>query len=364
MPEYLAKSPLRILTVLGARPQFIKAAPVRKCLLEAGHHEFLVHTGQHYDHNMSKIFFEEMEIRPSDVNLEVGSATHGKQTAEMLIRLEEIMQERHYDCVLVYGDTNSTLAGALAACKLRRPIAHIEAGLRSYNRAMPEEHNRVITDHCADFLFCPTSTAVNNLLREGITENVFLVGDTMFDAVQQFRKIAEKRSSILSDLNLRPKTYLLATIHRPGNTDELGNLRNILDALFGIGETVVFPVHPRTREKIKELNFSPNSNIKMIEPVGYLDLLALQENAKMVVTDSGGMQKEAYFLGVPCVTLRSETEWIETVEAGWNRLVGSDPDKILSAVRKNDWPSNASPTLFGDGHAAQKIVSTLTEILS
>jgi UDP-N-acetylglucosamine 2-epimerase len=236
---------------------------------------------------------------------------------------------------LVYGDTNSTLAGALAAVKLQIPVAHIEAGLRSFNREMPEEHNRVVADHCSDLLFCPTQTAVDNLAREGITAGVHLVGDTMYDAALQFAAIARNRSTILNDLKLEPKGYLLSTIHRP-NTDIPENLQNILSALAEIGEVMVFPVHPRTRKKITELEapFQHGlSNIKMVEPVGYLDMLVLQENARLILTDSGGMQKEAYFFGVPCITLRPETEWVETVESGWNVLAGSDTESIPGCLR-------------------------------
>ena len=357
-----------IFTVLGARPQFIKAAPVSKALREAGIQEFLVHTGQHYDHQMSQVFFDEMGIPEPDVNLGVGSGNHGWQTGQMLAGIEELLLQEKPDYVLVYGDTNSTLAGALAAVKLHIPVAHVEAGLRSFNRAMPEEHNRVLTDHCADLLFCPTQTAVDNLAREGITGEaphrvgVHWVGDTMYDAVLQFSEIAQKRSTILKDLELEPKKYLLATIHRPYNTDNPENLRNILSAFAEIDETIVFPVHPRTRQKLAEFGLdnlhSTIRNLKSIEPVGYLDMLMLEQNARLILTDSGGMQKEAYFFAVPCVTLRPETEWIETVAAGWNVLAGADRKGVVSAIN-GDWPSKNQDNLFGDGHAAVKIVEFL-----
>ncbi len=355
---------MKVLTVVGARPQFIKAAPVSRALHEAGHTEFLVHTGQHYDQQMSRVFFEEMQLPEPLVNLEVGSGSHGWQTGQMLMGLEMTMQQQRPDCVLVYGDTNSTIAAALSACKLQLPIAHVEAGLRSFNRTMPEEHNRVLTDHCSDQLFCPTSTAIENLKREGLTRGVHLVGDTMYDAVLQFVEIADGRSHILEQLNVTPRHYLLATVHRPYNTDSPASLREILSALADTGETVIFPVHPRTRQKIAELDDAAGSsavNVKMIEPLGYLDMLMLERHARLILTDSGGMQKEAYFFGVPCITLRPETEWVETVEAGWNIIAGASPERILSAVKEHDWPTAAEPPqLFGDGHAARKIVDHLS----
>jgi UDP-N-acetylglucosamine 2-epimerase len=283
----------------------------------------------------------------------------------MLVRIEEALLAEKPDFVVVYGDTNSTLAGALAAVKLRIPVAHVEAGLRSFNREMPEEHNRIVADHCSDLLFCPTQTAVDNLAREGVTNGVYLVGDTMYDAVLHFAEIARKRSTILKDLDLEPKTYLLTTIHRPYNTDIPDNLRNIFQAFAEIGEVIVFPVHPRTRKKIAELEdrFQHDlTNIKMVEPVGYLDMLVLEENARLILTDSGGMQKEAYFFGVPCITLRPETEWLETVEVGWNVLGGSDTESILAAYERLGGSSPGSrPTLYGDGRASLKVVRYLIE---
>lgn len=355
---------MRVATVVGARPQFIKAAPVSKVLREAGHQEFLIHTGQHYDYGMSEIFFEELDIPAPDVNLGVGSGLHGWQTGQMLVRIEEVLLAERPDWVIVYGDTNSTLAGALASCKLRMPLAHVEAGLRSFNREMPEEHNRVLTDHCSDLLFCPTETAVKNLAREGITAGVHSVGDTMYDAVLQFAKIACHRSSVLADLNIAPKGYLLATVHRAYNTDNPQNLRNILLAFADIGELIVFPVHPRTRRRMAELDGTlddrcPPSNVQMIEPVGYLDILALEQNARLILTDSGGIQKEAYFLGVPCVTLRPETEWSETVEAGWNVIGGTSPQTILDAVQRVRNLRQSRDPCFGDGHAAERIREVL-----
>ena len=366
---------MKILSILGARPQFIKAAPVSKALREAGHQDFILHTGQHYDYGMSQVFFEELNIPQPDVNLEVGSGDHGWQTGQMLIGIEKVLIAEKPDWVLVYGDTNSTLAGALAAVKLHIPLAHVEAGLRSFNREMPEEHNRVLTDHCADLLFCPTQTAVDNLAKEGLTQGVHLVGDTMYDAGLQFGEIARQRSTILQDLGLQPKGYLLATVHRQANTDIPGNLRNILAAFAEIEEPIIFPVHPRTRQKIAELGlYNPKSetcaepgrsirNPKFIEPVGYLDMLMLEQSARLILTDSGGIQKEAYWLGVPCVTLRDETEWVETVQAGWNITVGTDVARIKEAVRHWQAP-DARPPLFGDGKAAYAILKVLASRVS
>jgi UDP-N-acetylglucosamine 2-epimerase len=316
---------------------------------------------------MSQVFFDELGLPDPDVNLGIGSGPHGEQTGKMLAGIEEILLQSEPDWVLVYGDTNSTLAGALAAVKLQIPVAHIEAGLRSFNREMPEEHNRVLTDHCADVLFCPTSTAVENLAREGILSNVHPVGDTMYDATLQFLQVAELHSLVLKNLSLQTKRYLLATIHRPTNTDILENLLEILTALLEIGETVVFPVHPRTRNKIEELDLVfhrkiERSKVKLISPVGYLDMLLLEKNARMVLTDSGGMQKEAYFFGVPCVTLRTETEWVETVDSGWNKLVGHDRKRILSAVNDRHWPVGRTPQIFGDGHSSERVVDILAGI--
>lgn len=354
----------KILTIVGARPQFIKAAPVSRAIRNLGMQEYLVHTGQHYDENMSQIFFTEMGIPEPDVNLEIGSGTHGEQTGNMLIAIEQCMLNEKPDCVLVYGDTNSTLAGALAAAKLHIPIAHVEAGLRSFNRSMPEEHNRVLTDHSADLLFCPTDTAVNHLKTENIIEGVHQVGDTMFDAVLQFRSIAEEKSTILETLGLEPNSYHLATIHRPYNTDIPENLTQLLNTFEMLEHPVIFPIHPRTRQKIDNLADAPTlKNIRLVEPVGYLDMLMLEANARFILTDSGGIQKEAYFLETPCLTLRPETEWVETLTDGWNVLVGRDYQKTLDTIQqKRKLP--APRPVFGDGHAAEKIAKILQEYLN
>jgi len=364
---------VKVVTVIGARPQFIKAALVSKAFKEAGITEFLVHTGQHYDYGMSQVFFEEMNIPEPNINLSVGSGNHGWQTAQMLIGIENVLLAEKPDWVLVYGDTNSTLAGTLAAVKLHISLAHVEAGLRSYNREMPEEHNRVLTDHCADLLFCPTQIAVDNLAKEGITRGVHLVGDTMYDAVLQFGEIARQRSTILCDLGIQPKDYLLATVHRQSNTDNPENLRNLLAAFAEIKEPIIFPVHPRTRQKIAELDlYNPKSetcaepgrsirNPKFIDPVGYLDMLMLEQSARMILTDSGGVQKESYLFAVPCLTLRQETEWVETVQCGWNLLVGVDPERILAGLRHVFPAKDQFPVLFGNGRSAHEIVRIFGE---
>ncbi len=351
---------LTILTIVGARPQFIKAAPVSRALRRVAR-EILVHTGQHYDYGMSAVFFEELALPEPDYNLGIGSGSHGKQTGEMLIAIEEVLLSERPDWVLVYGDTNSTLAGALAAVKLHIPVAHVEAGLRSFNRAMPEEHNRVLTDHAADLLFCPTRHAVDLLAREGITRGVHLTGDVMLDAFRYNTALAEQRSAILDALGLQPQTYYLATLHRPANTDDPAQLQTLLDTLAELPLPVVLPLHPRTRQQIELHALAPKSkiqNLKIIPPMGYLDMLLLERCARLILTDSGGVQKEAYMAGVPCVTLRDETEWVETLDAGWNILVGADPDRIRAAVRDFTPPAE-HPPLYGDGHAADRIVEIL-----
>jgi UDP-GlcNAc3NAcA epimerase len=353
---------MKIATIVGARPQFIKCAPVSRQLRKVTT-EVLIHTGQHYDDNMNEVFFRDLHLPKPDWNLGVGSALHGGQTGQMLARIEEVLIKEKPDYVLTYGDTNSTLAGALAAAKLGIQVAHIEAGLRSFNRQMPEEINRVLVDHVSSLLFCPTQTAVGNLKNEGITQGVHLVGDVMYDAMLQFTEIANQRSTILKDLKLKPKEYLLATIHRPSNTDCEENLRNILMALQANDEPVIFPVHPRTRNYLREFGLdeagSINGRLQLVEPLGYLDMLMLEQNARLILTDSGGVQKEAYFFRVPCVTLRTETEWLETVETGWNVVAGTNVAQIMSLVNGKHWPQGTPPALFGNGRAAERIVSEL-----
>ncbi len=357
---------MKIVTIVGARPQFIKASPVSR-LLRIQHHEVLVHTGQHYDENMSAIFFEELDIPAPDYHLGVGSGSHGKQTGAMLVGIEEILQIEQPDWVLIYGDTNSTLAGALAAAKLHIKIAHVEAGLRSYNRRMPEEINRILSDHISHLLLCPSQVAVDNLSVEGIKKGVALVGDVMADALAYAVEHAGDRSRILERLDLTDKQFLLATVHRAENTENLSNLQAIWDAFTAIDEPIVFVVHPRTRKCIEKLGLTGASKTQnnrifqnpiLIEPLGYLDTVQLMKSARLVLTDSGGMQKEAYWLGIPCLTMRDETEWIETVQSGWNTLVGADKNRIMSGVRRVTLPATRSP-LYGDGNAASCVIRLL-----
>lgn len=354
-----------VLSVVGARPQFVKAAAVSTVLRAApGFSEVLVHTGQHYDDNMSDVFFRELSIPKADINLGIGSGTHGEQTGRMLAALEETIAARKPDWVLVYGDTNSTLAGALAAAKLRVQVAHVEAGLRSFNRAMPEEINRVVADHVADLLFAPTAAAVANLEREGLAgARVVRTGDVMYDAMQKYAQLAGERSRVLADLGLAPGRYLLATVHRAENTDDLARLRAIFEGLaaFSVRLPVVLPLHPRTRKRLAEAGFRAPSGLRIVEPVGYLDMIQLERHARLVATDSGGVQKEAYFHRVPCVTLRGETEWVELVAAGWNQLLPPDTPQavgqgIAEALERT--PPAWQP-LYGDGRAAQAIVAAL-----
>ncbi len=354
---------LKVVTIVGARPQFIKVAPVSRVLREAGHKELLVHTGQHYDYEMSRIFFDELDISKPDVNLDVGSGPHGWQTGLMLSLIEEVLLAQKPDGVLVYGDTNSTLAGGLAASKLHIPLAHVEAGLRSFNREMPEEQNRVLTDHLSDLLFCPTRTAVVNLERERITEGVHLVGDVMYDSMLQNLKLAEKHNHILDKLDLSPKNYGLVTVHRAENTETPERLKSIFQALELIvqdGLCLVVPLHPRTRNKLESLALAA-LGLHVIEPVSYLEMLLLEKQAKLILTDSGGVQKEAYWLGVPCVNLRDETEWVETVESGWNVLAGADAARIRKAAREAQ-PGRTVQEPYDDGKAAERVVSLISSI--
>jgi len=345
--------------VLGARPQFIKAAPVSVALAEADHNERIVHTGQHYDADMSDVFFEELPIPVPAIHLEIGSGTHASQTARMLEGVEEALTAERPDWVLIYGDTNSTLAGALAAAKLKFPIAHVEAGLRSFNRAMPEEINRIVADHCADLLLCPTQVAMDNLAAEGLAERSRQVGDTMLD-VQRSQLAAAANSEILDALELEPKRYCLATLHRAYTVDHPDRLKAVLGALDRLSSPVVLPLHPRTKARIDEFGLSrPAGSLRLVHPVGYHDMLYLESHASRILTDSGGVQKEAYWLEVPCITLRPETEWIETVEQGWNRIVDVDPEKIIEAAEADDWPTTPPPMLYGDGDAAERIVREL-----
>ena len=350
---------MKILSVVGARPQFIKAAPVGGALRHAGIDEVTLHTGQHYDSAMSEVFFSELGLPEPRYNLGVGSGSHAAHTVAMLTGIEGVLLKESPDAVLIYGDTNSTLAGALAAAKLGIPVAHVEAGLRSYNRAMPEEINRVVADSLSSLLFCPTDVAAANLQSEGITSGVHVVGDVMYDAVLwAMERSGDEASAIVARLGLETKGYLLATVHRASNTDNPGNLAHIMSALGAAGETVVFPVHPRTRKALDSAGIGAASNIMAIEPVSYLEMLALESHARAVLTDSGGVQKEALWLAVPCITMRDETEWVETVQCGWNTLTGTDPDRIIAALQ-SPAPLAAPPQIYGDGHAAERIASIL-----
>jgi UDP-N-acetylglucosamine 2-epimerase len=355
---------MKLLDIVGARPQFIKVGPILRAIEKHNREhpqrtiqEILVHTGQHYDYAMSRVFFEELQLKEPDYHLGVGSGTHAYQTGEMLKRIEDVLLKEKPDLVMVYGDTNSTLAGALAAAKLHIPVAHVEAGLRSFNKKMPEEINRVLTDHLSDLLFCPTDTAVKNLEREGITKGVHLVGDVMYDSVLYNVQLAQRRSQILEQLGLLPQSYALATVHRAENTDDPERLRSIFQALETIaadGLPVIVPLHPRTRKQLSSLNL-PLKHVRVTEPVSYLEMLLLEKSAKIILTDSGGVQKEAFFFRVPCVTLREETEWVETVEAGWNVLAGWKPERIVHAVKRARPPSGSAAP-YGDGRAAERIV--------
>ncbi len=350
---------MKVVTVLGARPQFIKAAPLSEALRKQ-HAEKIVHTGQHYDYRMSDVFFEELGIPKPDYFLGVGSKQHGAQTGEMLKGVEEVLLKEKPDWLLVYGDTNSTLAGALAASKLHIPIAHVEAGLRSYNRLMPEEINRVLTDHLASLLFCPTDQAVNNLAREGLSEGVVRTGDVMADALYFHVRRAEEKN-IAGNPRYPRKSYLLATVHRAENTDNPGRLEGILQAFGRLDGRIVLPLHPRTKKMIAERQMTLPQNVEVIEPVSYLEMIILEKDAELILTDSGGVQKEAYLWQVPCVTLRDETEWIETVHLGWNKLTGANPEKIVAAVssfRQNPLPPYLE-NLYGNGKASEEIVATM-----
>ena len=365
---------MKILTILGARPQFIKAATVSRAIKEfnaAGRsliHEVIVHTGQHYDANMSDVFFEEMDIPRPDYRLECGGLEHGAMTGRMLEKIEEILEKEKPAWVLVYGDTNSTLAGALAASKMHIRLAHVEAGLRSFNMAMPEEINRILTDRVSNYLFCPTETAVKNLEQEGFPypatnktkQGIFNVGDVMFDATLFYQKKAQETVN-LEKWGLDEKDYALCTIHRSENTDDQNRLESIFKALNSINKTlpVILPLHPRTKKIIHESSFSDLlTALKVVGPASYFETQRLEMSAKMILTDSGGMQKEAFFNKVPCITLRDETEWVETVDSGWNQLVGATTEKIIEASRSFEKPQEYL-NFYGEGTAAKKILNKI-----
>ena len=352
----------KIITIFGARPQFIKSALVSKELRKIkGVREILIHTGQHFDFNMSEIFFKELGLKKPKYYLEINNLSHGAMTGKMLQEIETILIKEKPNLVLVYGDTNSTLAGALAAAKLNVPVAHIESGLRSNNYQMPEEINRVLTDKISKFLFCPTDTAVNNLISEGLDKNgikIIKSGDVMYDSIKHFSKISSKKSDIIKRLKL--KKFALCTIHRPENTDFANNLRSIFNSFETLANKIeiVIPIHPRTRKRLKKSNIQIK-NITVIESVGYFDMLELLKSTKIVLTDSGGLQKEAFFFQKPCVTLREETEWVELVENGFNYLAGNKKDKILRGYEIMINKKISKANFYGDGHSAKKIVNEL-----
>lgn len=342
---------IKIIVVIGARPQFIKHAAL-EIAVNSKFDIVTIHTGQHYDKNMSDIFFEELKIKPPTYTLNIGSANHGNQTGQMMIEIEKIIEHEIPDFLLVYGDTNSTISGALVASKLNIPIIHIEAGLRSYNRKMPEEINRVLTDHLSQLLFCPTETAIENLLKEGIVENCFNVGDVMFDMIR-----ISKERKIVTENNFHE--FYFATIHRPYNTDNKDRLVYLLNSLNSLTRKVVFSIHPRTKHKMElwGIEFDLFPNIQFIDPVSYFESLNYQLNSTAIITDSGGIQKEAYILKKKCVTIRTETEWIETLEGNWNTLMFEDLTNLQVVL--NDKMSHYSANIYGDGYAAEKILKII-----
>jgi UDP-N-acetylglucosamine 2-epimerase len=351
----------RLVCVLGARPNFIKAAPFFEAL-KAYRRRLrcvMVHTGQHYDVRLSEVFFKELQLPSPDVHLGIGSGTQGAQTGRMLEALEPVLQKARPDGVVVFGDVNSTLAGALAAAKLHLPLVHVEAGLRSFNRRMPEEINRVVVDHVSAVLFCPTQTAVRNLQAEGIRRGVHLVGDPMVDALRLYGRLTRPQR-VLQQLQLTPQGYALATIHRAENTDDPKRLQALFAGLAASRLPVVIPLHPRTRARLAVGRRLPKApSLRFIEPVSYLEMLALEQHARLILTDSGGVQKEAYCFGVPCVTLREETEWVETVQAGGNRLVGANTGKIAALLRHPPTARSRWPAVFGDGHSCERMARLL-----
>lgn len=356
---------IKIVTVVGARPQFIKAAAVSRAIRKKYSdqvREVLVHTGQHYDENMSQVFFDELGIPSPQYNLEISGGLHGAMTARMLEAIEQVLLKERPDWVLIYGDTNSTLAGALAAAKLHMRVAHVEAGLRSFNMRMPEEVNRIVADRLSSLLLCPTKEAVTNLANEGVTKGMQCVGDVMYDVALHFSEVAGNRLDLLARLGVRPKKYVLATCHRAENTDDKARLAGIVRGLAGIAKTrpVILPLHPRTKAKLEDYGLLGElQGVVVTGPVSYLDMVALEKNAEVIVTDSGGVQKEAFFYRVPCITTREETEWVETVSAGWNVLVGSDSSKIIDAVEHHEQKVKTDINPYGHGDAAERILEVL-----
>lgn len=345
---------MKIVSIIGARPQFIKAAVISKVIAKTnGIDDVIVHTGQHYDENMSKIFFDELEIPHPNYNLDVGSGLHGAQTAAMLEKTEEILLREKPDWVLVYGDTNSTIAGALAATKLHIKIAHVEAGLRSFNKLMPEEINRIVTDRISDLLLVPSHNAMELLSKENLSDNAMFTGDVMFDSILFYKKMAEKKYSLQSITD--ETDFYLATVHRAENTDDKNRLQNIFSAFSKMDKPVVLPLHPRTKYLLSEIEF--NDNVKIIDPVSYLEMILLLKNCSKVLTDSGGLQKEAYFMKKPCITLRDETEWIETLNGNWNFITGTNTDLILEKIKINSFDEQKE--YYGNGTAGEAIINSL-----
>ncbi len=359
---------IKILTIVGARPQFIKAAAITR-LIREGYadqiNEIMVHTGQHFDKNMSSIFFEELDIPEPKYNLEISGGQHGAMTGRMLEAIENVLLVERPDWVLIYGDTNSTLAGALAASKLHIPVAHVEAGLRSFNMRMPEEVNRIIADRISKLLLCPTNTSVENLNKEALSDGVHLVGDVMYDVSLFYRKKALERSSILQKMGLSERNYVLTTCHRAENTDDPKKLKSIIDALAIIAEgiPVVFPIHPRTRKLLENYNLLDSlKKVTLVDPLPYMDMVRLEQSSKVILTDSGGVQKEAFFYGVPCITMRDETEWIETVHAGWNTLTGANTNAIIDAFLASDKPpQRMATTPYGEGNASELCLKAILQ---
>jgi UDP-GlcNAc3NAcA epimerase len=351
---------MKVITVIGARPQFIKAAVVSNAFHKAGIKELILHTGQHFDSNMSDVFFDELGIPKPAFNLGIGGGSHGQNTGRMIESIEKVLLKEKPDWLLVYGDTDSTLAGVLAAVKLHIPVAHVEAGLRSYNRRMPEEINRILTDHAANVLFAPTTSAVQNLANEGITgDKVVNTGDVMFDAALFFGNKADSSSHILSKLELKTREYVLATIHRAENTDDPVRLKAIIDGMGNSKKHIVMPLHPRTHARLLSNNLTLPANVLTIEPVGYLDMVMLEKHASLIVTDSGGVQKEAFFYEVPCVTLRDETEWSELVDAGWNQIVPSLSADLVAKAIASEPAKGKSIQPYGNGNAADLVVDVV-----
>ena len=348
---------MKILSIVGARPEFIQAAPVSRALRKE-HKEILVHTGQHYDRPLSAAFFQELTIPTPKYNLAVGSGSQNQQTARVMVRLEEVLRQEQPDLVLVRGDTNSTLGSAIAASKLGYSLAHIEAGERSYNSEMPEEVNRLVVDQLSDIHFCASHNAVNQLAAEGIVGSSHWVGDVMLDAMMHYRPVAQRRSHILSRLKLEPGGYCLVTIHRVSNTADFERLDRIVKIMNQMKETIVLPLHPRTRKALASMSAQFGEHVRVIQPVGYLDMIMLEDGARLIATDSGGVQREAYFLSKPCLTLRDRTEWVETVETGWNQVVGVEAERVLNAWEHFEPPKD-HPPIFGDGKASQRIVKIL-----